>query len=92
MPPMIWTTSPGVTSEITDIARRASWTPVDGEHGKIEGYDLPVVRGDAREAVGWHCAPALSDRCGRRLASRAAFDVLRAGKLREDSARHSGGV
>jgi hypothetical protein len=89
---MIWPTSPGVTSEITDIAHRASWTPVDGEHGKIDRYDLTVVPGDAREAVGWHCAPALPDRCGRRLASRAAYDALRAGELREDSARRSGGV
>lgn len=89
---MIWPTSPGVTSEITDSAHRASWTPVDGKHGKIEGYDLPMVRGDAREAVGWHCAPALPDRCGRRLASRPAYDALCAGALRDDSARRSGGV
>lgn len=84
MLPMIWPPSPGVTSEITNIARRASWTPVDGEYGKIEGYELTVVRGDAREAVDWHCAPALPDRCGRRFISRAAYDALRAGELTTD--------
>lgn len=83
---MIWPPSPGLTSDTIDIARRATWTPLDGdgEYGRLGGLVLTAVQGDARDSVRWHAAKELPERCGPRLISRAAFEALRAGELAKD--------